>query len=55
VRLRFLKNPRGIVTPDQLLDEIGRPADNRQAPDWVIQWAKATALPKGKEPAPSLW
>jgi acyl-CoA thioesterase FadM len=55
VRLRFLKNPRGIVTPQQILDEFGAPADNRQAPDWVLEWAKNTALPKGKEAAPSLW
>lgn len=55
VRLRFLKNPRGIITPQQLLAEFGDPGDGRQAPAWVLDWAKQTALPKGKEPAPSVW
>lgn len=55
VRIRFLKNPRGIVTPEQVFAEFGRPSDDRQAPSWVHDWAKQTALPKGKEPAPSVW
>jgi hypothetical protein len=24
-------------------------------PDWIVQWNKAAALPKGKEPAQSDW
>lgn len=55
VRLRFLKRPRGIVTPTELLDALGWPQDNREAPAAMLEWAKATALPKGKEPAPSVW
>lgn len=55
VRLRFLVNPRGIVTPDQLFAEFGAPSANREVPQWVIDWAKTTALPKGKQPAPSIW
>jgi hypothetical protein len=55
VRIRFLKNPRGIVTPAMLFEEFPMPNDGRQIPEWVAQWAKDTALPKGKEPAPSVW
>jgi len=55
VRLRFLQNPRGIVTPQQLLDEFGNPGDGRAAPEWVLDWVSKTALPKGKAPAPSVW
>ncbi|MEY2945602.1 MAG: hypothetical protein RL243_348 [Actinomycetota bacterium] len=55
VRLRFLKRPRGIVTPTELMDTLGWPEDNREAPAEMLDWAKATALPKGKEPAPSVW
>jgi hypothetical protein len=35
--------------------EFGKPADDRQLPDWVIKWAADTALPKGRQPAPSTW
>ena len=55
VRLRFLQNPRGIVTPVQILEKLGRPADVREVPQWVLDWAANTALPKGKAPAPSIW
>jgi len=54
-RLRFLQRPRGIVTPEQLMEVVGRPTDNREVPAWVLDWAAKTALPKGKEPAPSNW
>ncbi|MEN9715573.1 MAG: hypothetical protein RJA35_1040 [Actinomycetota bacterium] len=54
-RLRFLQNPRGIVTPEMVLAEFGDPADGREVPEWVLKWAKDTALPKGKQPAPSVW
>jgi len=54
-RLRFLQSPRGIVTPEQVMEVVGRPTDNRQVPAWVLDWAAQSALPKGKEPAPSVW
>lgn len=54
VRVRFLKSPRGIVTPAEIFEVFGQPQING-APEWVLDWAKTTALPKGKEPAPSLW
>ena len=55
VRLRFLVNPRGTVTPQELADVLGARPANKELPAWVLDWAKATALPKGKEPAPSVW
>ncbi|MEN9969877.1 MAG: hypothetical protein RLZZ229_85 [Actinomycetota bacterium] len=56
VRVRFLKRSRGIVTPAEVLDvthefEGGTPV----LPDWVKRWGADSALPKGKEPAPSNW
>ena len=55
MRLRFLQNPRGIVTPEMIIDTFGKPTDSRRVPEWVLEWAKTTALPKGKQPAPSIW
>lgn len=55
-RLRFLKRSRGILTPQEVLDATGDfegPAP--KLPEWVKNWAAESALPKGKEPAPSIW
>jgi hypothetical protein len=56
VRIRFLKKSRGIVTPTEVLevtnDWVG-PVP--VLPEWVKRWAADSALPKGKEPAPSEW
>mgnify|MGYP002144339972 CR=1 FL=1 len=56
VRIRFLKKARGIVTPAEVLevthDWYG---PEPVLPSWVKQWAADSALPKGKEPAPSEW
>ena len=56
VKLRWLQNPRGIVTPQEVL-EAGGGWEGKipTLPDWVVQWNADTALPKGKEPAPSNW
>lgn len=54
-RIRFLANPRGIVTPKMVLEEFGQPGHQATIPEWVLEWAKTTALPKGKQPAPSIW
>jgi hypothetical protein len=51
-----LKNPRGIVTPQEVIDAGGGwPGKVPVLPDWVVQWNADSALPKGKEPAPSTW
>jgi acyl-CoA thioesterase FadM len=55
VRLRFLARPRGVVTPQMLLDYLGAPEVTPVLPTWVAEWSKTVALPKGKEPAPSTW
>jgi len=56
VKLRWLKNPRGIVTPQEVIDAGGGwPGKVPVLPDWVVQWNADSALPKGKEPAPSTW
>lgn len=55
VRIRFLKNPRGIVTPAEVLEVTGWAGDAPKLPKWVSDWAKQSLLPRVKEPAPSLW
>lgn len=56
VKLRFLKSPKGTPTPAEINEMAGGwTAPVPQLPDWVVQWNKEAALPKGKEPAPSNW
>ena len=55
VRVRFLKNPRGIVTPAEVLEVTGWEGQTPKLPKWVADWAKQSLLPRVKEPAPSLW
>jgi hypothetical protein len=56
VKLRWLKNPRGIVTPQEVIDAGGGwPGKVPVLPAWVVKWNADSALPKGKEPAPSHW
>jgi acyl-CoA thioesterase FadM len=56
VKLRFLRSPRGTPTPAEINELAGGwDAPVPVLPDWVVQWDKAAALPKGKEPAQSDW
>lgn len=56
VKLRWLKRPRGIVTPTELLDALGGwPGDQPVLPKWISEWSSNSALPKGRESAPSIW
>jgi len=56
VRVRFLKRSRGIVTPAEVLDVTHDwYGDIPVLPEWIKVWAASSALPKGKEPAPSTW
>ena len=56
VKLRWLKNPRGIVTPQEVIDAGGGWKGKVPVlPAWVVKWNADSALPKGKEPAPSHW
>ena len=56
IRVRFLKFSHGIVTTAEVLAaDPGWEPHEPNLPAWVDQWAKESALPKGKEPAPSIW
>lgn len=56
VRVRYLVNPRGIVTPAEVIEAFGPwPKPKPELPKWVEQWGEASKLPKGKEPAESNW
>jgi hypothetical protein len=55
VRIRFLKNPRGIVSPPEVLEAIDFKGERPVLPKWVADWAKNSLLPRVKEAAPSLW
>ena len=56
VKLRWLKRPRGILTPQEVLDAAGGWTGKVPVlPAWISAWNEAAALPKGKEPAPSEW
>lgn len=56
MRGRFLKKSWGILTPHEVMySHGGWPGEEPILPEWVKDWAAATTLPKGKEPAPSSW
>lgn len=62
IRIRFLKKTRGILTTQEVLDAgpngeggQGWPWPRPVLPAWVSEWAATTAMPKGKEPADSIW
>ena len=56
MRGRFLKRSWGTLTPQEVMDGSGGwPGDRPVLPEWIVRWAKDTALPKGKEAAPSTW
>lgn len=56
VKMRWLKNPRGILTPQEVIDAAGGwPGKVPTIPAWVVRWNSDAALPKGKESAPSTW
>ena len=56
MRGRFLKRSWGTLTPQEVMDGSGGWRGERpELPRWITRWANDTALPKGKEPAPSTW
>jgi acyl-CoA thioesterase FadM len=56
VRLRFLKNPKGTPSPAEVLEIMGGwNAPRPKLAEWIHEWEKSVALPKGREAAPSLW
>jgi acyl-CoA thioesterase FadM len=56
VRIRFLKRARGIVTPAEVVAQLGGwQGPQPVLPQWLKLWADQTALPKVKEPAKNIW
>lgn len=55
VRSRMLRRTGGIVTHEELFAAVGKPEGLPDVEDWIHDWAKASALPSTKRPAPSLW
>lgn len=56
VRLRFLKSPKGIPTPEEVLEVMGGwHAPRPELPSWIQDWEQSVALPKGREDSPSIW
>jgi acyl-CoA thioesterase FadM len=62
IRVRFLKRPRGILNTAEVAAAgpdgeggYGWPWPRPELPEWVAHWAETTQMPKGKEPAPSIW
>ena len=56
IRVRFLKRTRGIVTVEGVLKaDSSWEAHEPEMPKWVLEWATKSALPKLKDPAPSVW
>jgi acyl-CoA thioesterase FadM len=56
VKLRFLKSPKGTPTPDEMFEVLGTwDVPIPKLPKWVSDWDSGSALPKGREAAPSLW
>jgi acyl-CoA thioesterase FadM len=56
VKLRFLKSPKGTPTPNEMFEVLGTwDAPIPKLPKWVSDWDSGSALPKGREAAPSLW
>ncbi|MEO2134402.1 acyl-CoA thioesterase [Microbacterium sp.] len=55
VRARFLRRTGGVVNTDELFEALERPDDLPPLPQWVADWARDSALPSTKAPAPSEW
>lgn len=55
VRARFLHRDGSVLPMEELFAALGRPDDLPPLPEWVVEWAAASALPSRKAPAPSTW
>ncbi|MDX2376455.1 thioesterase family protein [Microbacterium sp. LRZ72] len=55
IRTRILRRGGGTVPHDELFAAVGRPEGLPDVPDWVHEWAAASALPSTRRPAPSVW
>jgi acyl-CoA thioesterase FadM len=56
VRARFLKRSHGSVSPEMVLTEGGGWQGEIPVLDpWIVEWAKKSSMPRGSEPAESVW
>lgn len=56
MRARYLVNPRGVLTPEQVFGGTGAwQGEQPILPDWVVRWAQESKLPRTREAAPSVW
>ncbi|MEV8267888.1 acyl-CoA thioesterase [Microbacterium sp. NPDC076911] len=55
VRARFLRRSGGLVPHEELFDALHRPDTLPPLEPWMIEWAKASALPSTRAAAPSVW
>lgn len=55
VRARILRKGGGSVPHDEVFDLMGKPEGMLEIDGWLHEWAKASALPNRKTPAPSVW
>lgn len=55
VRARFLRRSGGIVSHEELFAAMGKPDNLPEVPEWVHDWAAASALPSTRAHAPSVW
>lgn len=55
VRARFLRRSGGVVPLDELFEALHRPDNLPPLEPWMVDWARESALPSTKAPAPSIW
>jgi len=55
LRVRFLRRTGGIVPLEELFDALHRPDTLAPIPQWIQDWAAASALPSTRAEAPSIW
>ena len=55
VRARIVRRAGGTVPHDEFFAAVGMPEGIPDVPQWIHDWAAASALPPSKAPAPSVW
>jgi acyl-CoA thioesterase FadM len=55
LRVRFLRRAGGIVPMEELFAALHRPDTLAPLPQWIVDWAAASALPSTRAEAPSIW
>lgn len=52
---RFLRQAGGAVTMAEVADAVGEDLAAHPAPEWLVAWSAANALPPSRAEAPSTW